>query len=119
VEAAIKKLSRRQSNMSLSVTAGKRGSWAWDGRGLSFCPAIEVPVASSAGAGDAHLAGTLCGLTTGLSLAQAQELATLVAALSVTSVHTIHPAIDRTSLREFAAQARVRLSPPVSVLLEE
>jgi sugar/nucleoside kinase (ribokinase family) len=75
-------------------------------------------VASTAGAGDAYLAGTIAGLVAGLPLSQAQELATLVAALSVTSPHTIHPEIERSSLKAFAGALPVPLSTPVQRLLE-
>ena len=46
-------------------------------------------------AGDAFLAGMIAGITAGLEPPGAQKLATLVAALSVTSPHTIHKGIDR------------------------
>ncbi len=52
----------------LTVTAGARGSWSWDGTTLAHLPALPVPVVSTAGAGDAHLAGTLVGLAAGLPL---------------------------------------------------
>jgi hypothetical protein len=61
----------------------------------------------------------IVGLVAGLSLFEAQELATLVASLSVTSPHTIHPGIDRNSLREFAVQTGFRLSEPIQSLLEK
>jgi hypothetical protein len=57
------------------------------------------------------------GVVAGLSLAEAQELGRLVAALSITSPHTIHPGIDRISLLEFAAQAETKLPQKVQSLL--
>jgi sugar/nucleoside kinase (ribokinase family) len=92
----------------VSVTAGKRGSWVWDLRRLSRAPAPEVDAVSTAGAGDAFLAGLLAGIGADLPLTEAQELATLAAALSVTSPHTIHKGIDRESLARFAASVRFR-----------
>lgn len=106
------------AEMLVSITAGRDGSWAWDGKTLTHQPSHDVEVASTAGAGDAHFAGILSGLAAGLSLAHAQELATLVAALSVTSPHTLHKGLGRASLQAFANALGVRLSPPVAGLLE-
>jgi ribokinase len=102
VEAAVRALGKQHAGISLTITAGSRGSWSWDGVTLAYLPAFSVPVVSTAGAGDAHLAGTIAGLCTGLPLAQAHELGALTAAMSVTSPHTIHKGITRRSLRTFA-----------------
>ena len=53
----------------------------------------------------------------GLDLAAAQELASLHAALSVTSPHTIHPGITRRMLRELAAGRSI--PPALETLLAE
>jgi ribokinase len=118
VEAAIQRLGALQPSLQLTVTAGVQGSWSWDGQSLVHLPALPAEVASTAGAGDAYLAGAIAGLVAGLPLSQAQELATLVAALSVTSPHTIHPEIERSSLRAFAGALPIPLSTPVQRLLE-
>lgn len=117
-EAAVAALSRSHPGMLISVTAGSRGSWSWDGSSLLHCPSCRAEVQSTAGAGDAHLAGIVVGLAAGLSLAEAQQLATLVAGLSVTSPHTINREIGRESLRAFAARCGLPLAPDVSALLE-
>jgi sugar/nucleoside kinase (ribokinase family) len=75
-------------------------------------------VASTAGAGDAHLAGVIVGLAAGISLPESQQLGTLVAGLSVTSPHTIAPGIDRESLRAFSRQCGIDLAAGVRSLLE-
>ena len=80
-------------------------------------PALDVHVVSTAGAGDAHLAGVLSGLVAGLELHEAHELGVLVAGLSVTSPHTIHKGIDRVSLAVFAEAAGVELCPAVRSLI--
>jgi ribokinase len=96
-EAAIRSLaealSRRHPRLRLTVTAGSAGSWCWDGRELRHEPVIPVAVVSTAGAGDAHLAGTVAGLARGLDLPAAHRLGVVLAAASVTSPHTIHPAV--------------------------
>lgn len=117
VESAIQRLQALNPKMLIALTAGKNGSWAWDGICLTHTPAYPVRVASSAGAGDAFLAALIVSMVAGLSWAQAQELASLTAALSVTSPHTIHPGLERDSLRVFADQLGAPLSDAVQVLL--
>jgi len=117
-EAAVAALSHSRPGMLISVTAGSRGSWSWDGSSLSYCPSCRAEVQSTAGAGDAHFSGILVGLAAGLPLAEAQQLGTLVAGLSVTSPHTIDKDIDRESLRAFAARCGLSLAPDVAALLE-
>ena len=119
VEAAVKKLRAINPAMLVSITAGKNGSWSWDGESLVHVPAFPATVVSTAGAGDAHLSGIIAGLAAGLTMAQAQELGTLVAALSVTSPHTIAPEIERRSLQAFAARVHAPLSDAVRNLLED
>jgi ribokinase len=116
VEATIIKLSEQHQDMLISITAGQNGSWSWDGCDLIHHPAYETQVISTAGAGDAHLAGIIVGLVAGLEFSIASELGSLVAALSATSPHTIHPHIDRKSLHDFA-QRQVELPGAVEALL--
>jgi ribokinase len=117
VESALQRLQMLNPKMQIAITAGKNGSWAWDGTRLTHAPAYPVQVASSAGAGDAFLAALIVGTVAGLSWSQAQELASLTAALSVTSPHTIHPGLERNSLRAFADQLGAPLSDAVRALL--
>jgi len=107
-QSAIDRLSRNHPRLMMSVTAGAAGSWSWDGRGLFRLPAIAVPVGSTGGAGDAHLAGIIAALAVGLPLAAAHGLGVLLAAASVTSPHTIHKGINRRSLARLAAGAGMR-----------
>jgi ribokinase len=100
------------------ITAGTNGSWGWDEQMLYREPAISVQPVSTAGAGDAHLAGLIVGLIAGLAMADALRLGVLTAALSVTSPHTIHPDLDRDTLHEFATQHQVPLGPAIMPLLE-
>ncbi len=116
VERAVGALSRRHPNLLLSITAGAGGSWTWDGRALLHDPAIPVRAEGTAGAGDAHLAGLVAGLAAGLSLADSQQLATILAAASVTSPHAIHPSIDRAMLLSLC-DARLSTAPRVRSLL--
>lgn len=117
VEAAVQRLCALNPALQLSITAGKQGSWAWDGTRLSHAAPCKVKLVSSAGAGDAHVAGIIAGLTAGLPLSEAQQLGGLVAGLSVTSPHTINTDINRESLQAFAGTAGVALSARVTALL--
>ena len=102
-----------------SVTAGKKGSWCWDGQTLNFFPSIKTEVKSTAGAGDAFFSGLLCGIALGLKQDESQQLATLIAGLSVQSPHTIHKGIDRSSLRAFMRNSGLTFSNNVINLLED
>jgi ribokinase len=115
--AAVAVLRARRAGIQASLTAGSKGSWVWDGEELSHIPALEVELVSTAGAGDAHLAGILAGLAAGLSLNEAHELGVLVAGLSVTSPHTIHRGIDRKSLAELVRHVGFECSVAVSMLI--
>ena len=116
-EAALERLRRDNPAAWVTITAGQHGSWAWDGGRLTHRPAIRTTVASTAGAGDAFLAGMLAGLVAGLSIEAAHELATLVAAHSITSPHTINKETNRETLWRFARDTQVSISEPVSRLL--
>jgi ribokinase len=105
--------------LRLSITAGAAGSWSWDGRTLAYVPALPVRVETTSGAGDAHFAGLLAGLTAGLTLAESQRLATLVAAAAVTSPHTIHIGITRAELSELAAGLAGPVPPALAALLAQ
>jgi len=117
-QAAVEALREIRPQMLVSVTAGAKGSWVWDGRSLTHEPGRAVKVAGAAGAGDAHFAGILAGLAAGLNPGEAHELGALVATMSVTSPHTIHKGIDRDSLRAFAGTLQRPPGPAVSELLE-
>jgi len=119
VQSAIKKLRMLNEDIMVSITAGKDGSWCWDGNQLNSFPAVKAEAVSTAGAGDAFFSGILCGLTLGLHLFDAQQLASLVAGLSVCSPNTIHKGIDRHSLNEFLRTTDTKFSETITKLLEE
>ncbi len=119
VEQSVDRLRRINPALQLSITAGKSGSWCWDGQALAHQPVIPVPIGSTAGAGDAHLSGLLVALTAGLPLADAEQLAALVAALAVTSPHTLSKAVNRATLQELAEQCGSAFSSAVCQLLHD
>jgi sugar/nucleoside kinase (ribokinase family) len=119
VEAALARLQTANPKLQVTITAGKEGSWSWDGKSLRHVPAFPARLVSTAGAGDAFLAGVIAGLAANLPLHQAQELGSLVAALSVTSPHTIDPQIERRSLHSFSSAFSRSLSQAVTRLLQD
>lgn len=88
--------------LAIVVTAGRHGSWSWDGQSIQHAPAVLAPVVqSTAGAGDAHLAGILTGVAQGVGLHDANRFGSLISAMKVDSPHTINPDISaRTVLAE-------------------
>jgi ribokinase len=102
LESVRRRLRSVNPRLSLVVTAGRQGSWTWDGREVSHSPALEVEVASTAGAGDAHLAGLVVATARGLPLSTANRYAAVVSGLKVTSRHTINPEITAHRVRETA-----------------
>jgi ribokinase len=110
-------LAKLDPGVMLTVTAGARGSWSWDGTTLTHLPALPVPVVGTAGAGDAHLAGIIAGLAAGLPLIEAHQLGVLTAAVAVQSPHTINFELDRGALRDCAQTTGVPLADSVRALL--
>jgi ribokinase len=119
IEKVINKLSGLNSDLKISFTHGREGSWSWDGVELFHVPAHDVPVDSTAGAGDAHLSGIIAGLTAGLALKEAQQLGSLMGAHSVTSPHTINPDTNRKTLKSLADKSAININDHVWQLLEE
>ncbi len=114
-------IAKQNPNLRLILSAGSHGVWGWQEGRWDFVPALRVPVLSTAGAGDALLGGVLAALAVGMPfigsstapwsgrvLNSALELGTLLAALKVTSQHTIHPEADLDRLIAFASQVGAR-----------
>ena len=59
--------------------------------GRGFCPAKNVSVRDTTGAGDAFCAGVAVGLTYGKSMAQAVEIGTRLAASVITVSENVCP----------------------------
>ncbi len=108
--------------MWIGVSGGRAGAGAYDGGRWGHRAAMDVDVASTAGAGDALFAGVIAGLAAGLDLvgeggegvvSGALDLGVLLAGFSVTSVHTIHPGASVGALVEFAGGKGVEFSDAV------
>jgi sugar/nucleoside kinase (ribokinase family) len=113
----------------LVVTAGAAGAFGRDQHGQVHVPALRVPVASTAGGGDAVLGGLVTGLAANLplfpassrSLAErevesALDLGVCLAAYAVASPHTIPPDVGWARLRSFLAPLGVRFGPALEGL---
>ena len=107
---AVEHLTSIQPAIWAIMTAGREGSWAWDGRELAHLPALKVEAVNAAGAGDAFFAGVLAGLASGLALTEAQQVGNLCGAFSTTSPDTINHALDRASLARLAEQTHAALT---------
>ncbi|MEP7106970.1 MAG: PfkB family carbohydrate kinase [Ferruginibacter sp.] len=104
IEACIEKLTAVHPSISVLITCGSSGVYSYSGSRVEFTAALKVPVISTAGAGDAFLAGLIAGLCCGLPiikganddsfssspLKSATQLGILLASLSVTSPDTIN-----------------------------
>lgn len=90
--------------ISVIITDGSNGSYTWADNHKTHTPAIKVNAISTAGAGDAFLAGTLTGICCGLALTHAVTIGSLLAAYSVTSADTIHPEANAQTLYNFAGK---------------
>ncbi len=119
VHGTIGKLVAQNAGIMVSVTAGKDGSWCWNGSDLKWFPSVKAHVVSTAGAGDAFFSGLISGIVIGLPLFEAQQLASLLAGLSVCSPDTIHKGIERYSLNQFLLASEMEFSDSVLNLLSE
>lgn len=118
-------------NIKILSSAGPDGAYVFERGAWSHFSAVPAKVISTAGAGDALLAGVLAGLAAGLPLSHlaspkdAQLLASteidsairlglLLAGFSTTSPHTIHPTANLESLLAFSLGKRIELSDQAS-----
>ena len=118
VNACLEKLLGVNPGISVLITHGEKGSYYYSDNCLEHIPVLSTQTVSTAGAGDAFLAGTIAGICCDLPLLKghddaffaetplhsAIELGTLLASLSVKSCHTIHPEANAQCLYNFAVE---------------
>jgi sugar/nucleoside kinase (ribokinase family) len=120
--------------LRIVVTAGRQGAFAFAEGQYNFCPAPEVPVVSTAGAGDALLGGVLSALAAGVPflrsgpvrrslneglLTSALELGVLLGSYKVSSPHTIHPSASLDNLLKFGADRDIEFSSELTTRMVE
>lgn len=81
------------------LTLGEGGLVAADRSGLTKLGAVTVQVVDATGAGDALIAGTLVALMNGSSLADAAQMGTVAAALTLESSDSVRPDLSLSLLR--------------------
>jgi sugar/nucleoside kinase (ribokinase family) len=115
-------------SLRLIVSVGAKGAYGFEGGKMQYCPAPLVQSKSTAGAGDALLAGVLSALAAGIPfilptqsggtfsgrvLQTALDLGVLNASFSVTSEHSIHPDAAIKSLIALAEQQGAIISKSI------
>ena len=124
VTACTSRLKSINPEMAVLITDGVHGCYCYYKNQNEFTPSLKTKVVSTAGAGDAFLAGTIIGICCGLSLFKgysnldinqsplqtAVELGTVLASLSVTSADTIHEGADALSLEQYIHQSGLKMS---------
>jgi len=133
IGACIKTLTAINPAISILITDGAKGAYYYKKNYLGFTPIPEVPVVSTAGAGDAFLAGVIAGLCCGLpmgkefsdtnfsstELKSAVELGVLMGSFSVASADTIHPDAGAEALYRFAMENQVKFGNDFSILFKD
>ena len=99
---AIAKL-HRSGFANVVLHRGSAGAWASNGGALEKIPPVPVAdVADVTGAGDAAVAGLICGLLDGRSLAEAARLGQCAAAIKLSSAQSVASGLSRDSLFRLA-----------------
>ncbi|HEY5214690.1 MAG TPA: carbohydrate kinase family protein [Acidobacteriaceae bacterium] len=111
--------------LRMVVSVGAKGAYGFERGRTQFCPAPVLQPKSTAGAGDALLAGVVCALAAGIPfimpnecgnsfsdrvLRTALDFGVLNASFSVTSTHSIHPDAVLKNLFAFAELQGASLS---------
>lgn len=131
-EQCITKLSAVDHGMLVSITAGSEGSYCFKGNKMIKGPPLDVEVVSTAGAGDAYMAGVIIGLCCGLPFsketgepvfgaipaASAVELGTLIASMAVTVPDTINEGIRGSTIKSFAEEKGIVMAENLNRILD-
>jgi sugar/nucleoside kinase (ribokinase family) len=118
-EEAAGRLLTINPSVQVIITLGRHGSCSADRHGMRYVTARPARAVSTAGAGDAHLAGVLVGLSAGVDLHAANRFATVVSGLKVSSPHAINDEITAASVLEASARWEVPLPAGIGGLLAE
>lgn len=86
LERALQQMQRRYKSRLTAATLGPDGVLAWDGEHFHYCPAYNVPVTDTTGAGDTFHAGYIYGFLQEWTLDRTLDFACAAAALNCMSV---------------------------------
>lgn len=129
VTKAVRYVRSSYPQLQMVISAGKDGAYALNREAWNYCPAPQVDVASTAGAGDCLVGGILAAMAAGVPLLNSRpprksltesplntalEFGVLLASYKVTSQHTIHPDASLVTLTEFAAQRGLTFDPVIA-----
>lgn len=110
--AVARLLTAEHPGIDIVVTAGPAGAHGFSAGRWRHVAAVPATVASTAGAGDAFLAGLIVGRVAGLPFDDSLRLAALLASAKLTSPDTIHLTLDAAGLRRHARAAGVPFPVP-------
>ena len=110
IKSCISYLINKNINIMIVITNSSKGSYTYFKRDLRFIPVVDVNVKTTAGAGDAFLAGTIAGICCGLSFNSSVELGSFLASLSVISEDTINHEINLNYLKKFVEDNNISFS---------
>jgi sugar/nucleoside kinase (ribokinase family) len=125
-------LRRSHPSLQMVVSVGKGGAYGVTSGLWNHCPAPEVEIASTAGAGDALLGGMIAALAAGIPFLQVEsstkqtaarqtetalELGVLLGSYKCRSPHTIHPSACIETLIDFGHDLGQSFSPHIQELL--
>lgn len=86
----------RQAGVGIvMVTDGNQGCWLDSAETQTHVPAMHVDAIDTTGAGDAFMAGAICGMVLGLPPSESARLATAMGALATTTAETFSGPRDR------------------------
>ena len=120
-------------HLKMIVSVGAAGAYGVTAEHWHHCPAPKVDVASTAGAGDSLLGGTIAAVAAGIPfvpqtagvsatnavIASALEFGVLLASYKCQSPHTIHPGAQLDSLSDFIQAKGYRFSPQIEQFIAE
>jgi sugar/nucleoside kinase (ribokinase family) len=133
INRSVEIIYRSNPRIMLLITEGANGSYSFQDGKLEYNSILPAVVKSTAGAGDAFLAGTIAGICCGLPLQKgasnnsitetgllsAVDLGTLLASLSVTSTDTIHMGVDASFLLKYAQSKGLALSDEFKMVFSQ
>lgn len=121
------------NGIKICLTLGAEGSYGFDEGRWEYTPVADVLPVSTAGAGDAAIAGIIVALTAGLPfilpgrpvcnklgerpVGTAMDFAALLSSMAVISPDTINLEINRVNIVQYAAESGIVLSDDLHSLL--